>query len=70
MRLILIIYFLIPFLLISQVGIGTENPTQTLDIDGQLRIRNTPINNNGAFLVVDSDGNVGEINPSHYCFMS
>lgn len=28
----------------AQVGIGTETPTEVLDIDGTLRIRNLPIN--------------------------
>lgn len=49
----------IPFLTFPQVGIGTTNPTKTLDIDGELRIRETPEILSNKFLVVDSIGNVG-----------
>lgn len=45
-------------LLFAQVGIGTENPTNTLDINGDLRIRTVNKSNNGAdkTLVIDSKG--------------
>ena len=38
-KIILYILFLYPILSFSQVGIGTETPTRTLDINGNLRIR-------------------------------
>lgn len=45
--------------LFSQVGIGTANPTKDLDINGELRIRNLPTNNQStSVLTTDVDGNV------------
>jgi hypothetical protein len=37
-----LITLLFPALLFSQVGINTASPTETLDINGTLRVRNTP----------------------------
>ena len=48
--------------LTAQVGIGTTNPTADLDIDGTLRIRNTPVFNSSKTLNVDGNGNVGVSN--------
>ena len=60
-----LIFFLLFFPLIgySQIGIGTETPTRTLDINGDLRIRNTPATTResaakDSILVVDLQGNV------------
>jgi len=48
---------------IAQVGIGTTNPTADLDINGTLRVRNIPIDNNATkTLVVDNLGNVSVSN--------
>lgn len=49
-------------LAIAQVGINTVNPTKTLDINGELRVRNIPDTNNPInLLATDADGNVGKI---------
>lgn len=35
-----LLFLLFPILAMSQVGIGTVNPTNTLDVNGSLRVRN------------------------------
>lgn len=50
----------------TQIGIGTENPTRTLDINGDLRIRTTSATNResaakDSIITVGSTGNVSRI---------
>lgn len=46
----------------AQVGINTDQPTKTLDVNGQVRIRNLPLGDSTDFLVVaDSQGNLRKI---------
>lgn len=49
-----------PYLLLSQVGIGTNNPTKDLDINGELRVRNLPILTSSELLTTDQNGNIGK----------
>lgn len=45
----------------SQVGINTTEPTKDLDINGELRIRNLPLNNAAtSFLTTDGNGNISK----------
>ena len=57
-----LLFLLIPFLGLGQVGINTTSPTETFDINGTLRVRNVP---EGAvedyILVVDNGGVVKKI---------
>ena len=57
-----ILFFLFFNFTQSQVGIGTTNPTRTLDVNGDLRIRSTLLTTNetaakDSILVVDNNGN-------------
>lgn len=56
----IIIFIFSSFFSFSQVGIGTTNPTTTLDIDGDLRVRSIPASTstNDTPIVIDSDGYV------------
>ena len=59
---ILIILFLFTTCIYAQVGIETTNPTATLDINGDLRIRSTTLTTNltaakDSIIVVDNVGN-------------
>lgn len=47
---------IIPILINSQVGINTSLPTETLDINGSLRIRNVDENNIEWILGIDNSG--------------
>lgn len=60
MKTIISFFFLAFFLQVfSQVGINTMAPTSMLDIDGDVRIRNIPIDNTlSNILVVNNAGNV------------
>lgn len=51
-----ILFFSLGF---SQVGINTANPTKDLDINGELRIRNLPVQSDNILLGADVDGNIG-----------
>ncbi|MCT8340493.1 hypothetical protein MG296_10545 [Flavobacteriaceae bacterium TK19130] len=56
--------YILPFISLAQVGIGTTSPTAMLDIDtipGQytLRVRGLEPMVSDRYLVVDNDGNVG-----------
>jgi hypothetical protein len=42
----------------AQVGINTVKPTETLDVNGKLRLRNLPINNQVSYLVSTDTSNV------------
>ncbi|HLW32395.1 MAG TPA: hypothetical protein VKX40_09040 [Aequorivita sp.] len=59
-------FFLVKILLFvtslgfSQVGINTTNPTKDLDINGELRIRNLPVQTGDFLLGADHDGNIGK----------
>lgn len=48
--------------LIGQVGIGTNTPTTTLDVNGNVRIRTLPLGSTShEFLTTDSSGNIYKI---------
>ncbi len=47
----------------GNVGINTTTPTKTLDINGQLRVRDLPILPAGTPMVSDANGNVGIYKP-------
>ena len=53
---------IIPILINSQVGINTSSPTETLDINGSLRIRNVDENCIEWILGIDNSGVVKKIN--------
>lgn len=57
-KLLLFIYVLISSVSLAQVGIGTNNPTSTLDVNGDTRIRTieTQSGNPSFVLVTDIDG--------------
>lgn len=64
MKTLLLILF--PIILFSQytgkVGINTSSPTETLDIDGSLRVRNIQQGNSTDFiLVADGDGVIKKV---------
>lgn len=66
MKMKLINFFLLvcPFAAFAQVGINTASPTNTLDINGTLRIRQTPPNENSgrdSLLVVNTQGVVARV---------
>ncbi|ROH86562.1 hypothetical protein EGI15_22240 [Chryseobacterium cucumeris] len=43
----------------GNVGINTTSPTKTLDVNGQLRVRDLPIIPAGTPMVADGNGNIG-----------
>ncbi|MFS4469857.1 hypothetical protein [Chryseobacterium gleum] len=52
---------------LAQVGINTPNPTQTLDVDGTARIRQTPLApsiGTSNLLISQTNGDVYQIDPS------
>jgi len=64
--LVLSLMILLPILGFSQIGIGTTNPTATLDVNGDFRIRTTTSNTRetaakDSIMVVDALGNVQRI---------
>ncbi|MBP2619619.1 hypothetical protein [Chryseobacterium jejuense] len=61
-------FFLISQVVLSQVGINTSNPTKTLDINGDMRIRNVSSTNsdNIDFLVKDNAGNISSVSRSFF----
>ena len=67
MKTILLIFtFLVSACAFAQVGIGTTAPSAALDIDGDLRIRNVPIETimevaQDSLLVISRDGRVKTI---------
>lgn len=60
MKLILII-LLFPVVLLSQVGINTKNPTATLDINGNVRVRNISTGTSSDSIVVVNNGYLKKI---------
>lgn len=65
-NILLIASFLFYFTGVAQVGIGTTNPTASLDVNGNLRVRSTTTNNResvakDSILVSDSAGNIQRI---------
>lgn len=53
----------------GNVGINTTSPTKTLDINGQLRVRDLPVIPAGTPMVADGNGNVGiykPVNPNDF----
>lgn len=54
-----LIFTLLPVLALSQVGINTTLPTKTLDVNGEMRIREIPAGDSSdMILVVDQEGNI------------
>lgn len=48
----------------AQVGVNTDNPTRTLDVNGEMRVRSLPttaITNDKSLLSVDANGNINSI---------
>jgi hypothetical protein len=60
-----LILTLLPTLLLSQVGIKTTNPTATLDVNGNLRVRNLPAGTPTDSILVTSNGYIKKIALSH-----
>ena len=57
-----LLFLLLPFLGMSQVGINTQTPTETLDVSGTLRVREiTEGTLDDSILVVDASGVVKKI---------
>jgi len=46
----------------AQTGIGTDDPQATLDVNGDLRIRSLPQQDNNIVLTADANGNIGKSN--------
>ncbi|WP_300688992.1 hypothetical protein [Chryseobacterium sp.] len=66
-NLILLLTLLFVNMLHSQIGINTNAPTKTLDVNGETRIRVLPqadAINNSNLLISDPNGNVLKINPN------
>ncbi|WP_145953217.1 hypothetical protein [Chryseobacterium indologenes] len=66
-NLILLLTLLFVNMLHSQIGINTNAPTKTLDVNGETRIRVLPqatAINNSNLLISDTNGNVSQINPN------
>lgn len=66
MKLLLFIFFIVTCQVFGQVGIGTTEPTATLDINGNLRIRSIQEETNekiaaDSILVISRDGTVHRI---------
>ncbi|MCF6131276.1 complement C1q domain-containing protein [Flavobacterium wongokense] len=66
MKSILFAFILLSFTGVAQVGIGTSNPTATLDVNGAMRVRSTATNSRetsakDSILVSDRDGNIQRI---------
>lgn len=54
-----LILLLFPVVTFSQVGVNTTSPSATLDVNGDLRVRQIPtVNTANYVLVVDDSGNV------------
>ena len=65
MKKLLFLFLMIPFLGISQVGINTQTPTETLDVNGSLRVRDVQEGSlTDSILVVNEDGVVRKISLS------
>ena len=60
---------LAPLFVLSQVGIGTETPTKDLDVNGEVRIRDLPVNSDGTFVVTDNNGNLGKMDAAINVFV-
>ena len=58
MKINLIIYILFCNLLFAQVGINTDNPTNTLDVNGTMRVRDISDNNTSPYLLSTSSNGV------------
>lgn len=63
-QLLLVLVFLSPAILLGQgLGIGTENPTEMLDVNGKIRMREGA--KDGQMLVSDSLGVMNWVSPTH-----
>lgn len=73
MKNLIISLFILPIIGYAQVGIGTQTPTRTLDVDGSFRLRNTAyVTRESAakdsVLVVDSQGNVDRVSSKNIIY--
>ena len=50
-----IFLILLPTIIFSQVGINTATPTQTLDVNGTVRVRDLPTGSKDNYLVVSNE---------------
>lgn len=57
----LIITLLFPTLAFSQVGVNTKNPTATLDVNGNVRVRQIPTGTTNDSILVVSNGYLRKI---------
>lgn len=58
MKINLIIYFLFCNLVFAQVGVNTDNPTNTLDVNGTMRVRDISDNNTTPYLLSTNDNGI------------
>ena len=56
-----ILLSLMPTMMLCQVGINTTTPTKTLDINGQLRVRDIPLSSSKYILLSDEEGNITKV---------
>lgn len=58
----LLIFCMISEIMIAQVGINTNSPTATLDVNGEVRIRSLPTSSStpNVMLTIDSNGNISK----------
>ncbi len=56
-----ILFFLLSIMTFGQVGINTTEPTKTLDINGDLRVRDIPLLSNKYVLLADDNGNITKV---------
>ncbi len=63
-----LLFSLMSQVVFSQVGINTPSPTKTLDVNGDMRIRNVSSTNsdNIDFLVKDNEGNISSVSRSFF----
>ena len=60
-----LILLLFPLALFSQVGINTSSPTETLDVNGTVRIRNLPTVSTADSILVTQNGIIKKVSISN-----
>lgn len=62
MKKAILLFLLLSQIVMAQVGIGTTNPTKDLDVNGELRVRNLPEDNDSFnILTTDNNGNISKV---------
>lgn len=59
-----LLFSIISSQIFAQVGVNTDNPTRTLDVNGEMRVRSLPtatVTNDKSLLSVDANGNINSI---------